>query len=284
VTGFVAEIGVNSSSISDHYQNSGLLAAIRGGIAALGKTTSTITVDDLAPVDEFHIGGRRATEELFRQLEPAPAQHLLDIGCGLGGPARFAADRYQCRVSGVDLTRDYVEAGNALCQWLGLDDRVVLHHANALSMPFADGTFSAAYMLHAGMNIEDKARLFREVAHVLQARARFAIYDVMRTGEGDLRYPLPWATVPESNAVATPEQYQDALYAAGFELLSQRSRRDFALSYFARLQSQMAAADGPGPLGMHTLMGERRQRQVPNMVANISNGLIAPFEMIAQKT
>jgi SAM-dependent methyltransferase len=280
---FVAEKGVNHSSVSDHYQNSGLLAAIRSGIAAMGKTASTITIDDLAPVDEFHIGGRRSTEELFRQIEPVATDHLLDIGCGLGGPARFAADRYQCRVSGIDLTLDYVETGATLCQWLGLSDRVLLYHANALSIPFADGTFSAAYMLHAGMNIEDKVRLFSEVARVLQVRARFAIYDVMRIGEGELRYPLPWATTPEANAVATPDQYRNALRAAGFELLSERNRRDFALTYFARLKSKMATADGPGPLGLHTLMGERRQRQVPNMIENISNGLIAPFEMIAQK-
>jgi ubiquinone/menaquinone biosynthesis C-methylase UbiE len=279
----VNQEGAGHSSVSDHYRNSGLLAAIQGGIAAMGKTISTLTVDDLAPVDEFHIGGRRATEELFRQLEPATTDHLLDVGCGLGGPARFVADRYQCRVSGIDLTRDYVETGNTLCQWLGLSDRVVLYHANALAMPFADGTFSAAYMLHAGMNIEDKVRLFSEVARVLQTRARFAIYDVMRTGEGELRYPVPWATTPESSALAKPQQYRNALHAAGFELLSERNRRDFALVYFGLQQSKMTAADGPGALGLHTLMGERRQRQVPNMIANISNGLIAPFEMIAQK-
>lgn len=273
----------NHSSVSDHYRNSGLLAAIRNGIAAMGKTTSTITIDDLAPVDEFHIGGRDATEELFRQLEPAADDHLLDIGCGLGGAARFAVDRYQCRVSGIDLTRDYVQTGNTLCQWLGLNDCVVLYHANALSMPFADRTFSGAYMLHAGMNIEDKVRLFSEVARVLQPHTRFAIYDVMRTGEGELRYPLPWATTPDLNAVATPEHYKDALLSAGFKLQSERNRKDFALAYFEVQKSKMMAADGPGPLGLHTLMGERRQRQVPNMIANISNGLIAPFEMIAQK-
>lgn len=275
---------VNRSSVSDHYAHSNLIAAIQNGLMLMGKTTNTVTVDDLAPVDEFHIGGRRATEELIGQLGPSSTGHLLDIGSGLGGAARFVADRYRCQVTGIDLTRDYVEAGNLLCEWVGLSDRVSLHHANALSIPFPDGTFGAAYMLHVGMNIEDKSKLCSEAARVMRPGSLFGVYDVMRTEDGELNYPLPWATTHESNAVAGPEQYRNALQSAGFEILSERNRRDFALAYFHQLQSKMSAADRPAPLGLHTLMGERRQGQVRNMIENISIGRIAPFEMIARKT
>lgn len=274
---------LNPSSVSGHYARTNLIAAIRDGVERMGKTASTVTIDDLAPVDEFHIGGRRATEELMQQLGPAATDHLLDIGSGLGGAARFLADRYKCRVTGIDLTREYVEAGNILCEWVGLKRRVSLHHASALSIPYPGGTFDGAYMLHVGMNVEDKTRLCSEAARVLRSGARFGIYDVMRTGEGNLDYPLPWATTRESNAVARPEQYRGALLSVGFELLSERNRRDFALAYFTQLRSRMAAADGPGPLGLHTLMGSRRQDQVRNMIENISAGRIAPFELIARK-
>jgi ubiquinone/menaquinone biosynthesis C-methylase UbiE len=271
---------VDHSGVSDHYARRDLIAAIRDGITASGKTTATVSVDDLAAVDEFHIGGRGATEDLFRQLAPSASDHLLDIGSGLGGPARFAADRYGCRVTGIDLTRDYVEAGNAICRWIGLDDRVCLHEGDVLSLPFPDGTFSAAYMVHVGMNIADKARLFREAARVLRPGARLAIYDVMRILDGELRFPLPWATTRDASAVATPEEYRSALRAAGFAILAERDRRDFALAYFRQQQSKMAAE--PPPLGLHTLMGERRQAQVQNMIENISIGRIAPFEMFAR--
>jgi ubiquinone/menaquinone biosynthesis C-methylase UbiE len=273
---------VNPANVSDHYAHGNLIAAIQNGLTLMGKTTSTVTVDDLAPVDEFHIGGRKATVELMEQLQPSPTDHLLDIGSGLSGAARFVADRYRCLVTGIDLTREYVEAGKDLCEWVGLNDRVSLHHANALSIPFPDGTFSAAYMLHVGMNIEDKSKLFSEAARIMRSGSLFGIYDVMRTGDGELNYPLPWATTRESNAVARLEQYRTALQSAGFEILSERNRKDFALAYFNQLQPKMSATDGPPPLGLHTLMGERRKSQVRNMIENISSGRIAPIELIAR--
>jgi ubiquinone/menaquinone biosynthesis C-methylase UbiE len=275
---------VDRSSVSDHYARSGLIEAIENGILRMGKTTATVTIDDLALVDEFHIGGRRATEELIGQLGIAPGNHVLDVGCGLGGPARFVADRYKCRVRGIDLTLDYVETGNRLCEWVGLEGCVKLCQSTALSMPFQDTKFHAAYMLHVGMNVEDKERLCIEVARVLQPGSRFAVYDVMRTAEGELSYPLPWATTRESSAVATAERYKRALQSAGFEILSERNRPEFALAYFNDLRSRAQAATGPAPLGLHTLMGERRQDQIKNMIESISTGIIAPVELIVRKS
>lgn len=270
-------------SVSEHYARSNLIDAIHAGLIALGKTTSTVTIADLAPVDEFHIGGRKATEELITCLSLSAGDHVLDVGCGLGGAARFIAERHRCRVSGIDLTNDYVQAGNVLCQWVGLSDLVSLQQADALSIPFPAGTFSAAYMLHAGMNIADKMKLCTEVARVLRSGSRFAIYDVMRTGSGELVYPVPWATTAQTNSVAEPQRYQTALWSAGFDLVLERNRKDFALAYFDQLKATMSDAKSPTPLGLHTLMGERRKDQVRNMIENISSGRIAPFEMIARK-
>jgi ubiquinone/menaquinone biosynthesis C-methylase UbiE len=268
--------------VADHYARDGLIAAITDGVLALGKTPDTVTVEDLAVVDEFHVGGRAATMQLVRQLGLSADDHVLDVGCGLGGPARFVADRYHCRVTGIDITTDYVEAGAALSRWVGLDPYVSLHVADALRIPFGDGTFSAAYMLHAGMNIADKASLCCEVSRVLRKDALFAIYDVMRTGDGDLCYPVPWATEAAGSAVATPEAYKAALRTAGFEILQERDRRDFALEYFAQQKAKVSGTDGQPPLGLHTLMGERRPHQIRNMIDNITAGRIAPVELIAR--
>lgn len=271
-------------SVSDHYARGGLVEAIEGGVSRMGKTIDTLTIDDLSAVDEFHIGGRRATEQLMAQLGVSPGDHVLDVGCGLGGPARFLADRYKCRVSGIDLTSDYVETGNRLCEWVGLRDRVKICQASALAMPFRDLTFSAAYMLHVGMNVGDKESLCLEVARTLQAGSRFVVYDVMRTADGELSFPLPWATTIESNALGSPQIYTQALELAGFEILSERNRKEFALAYFDDLKSRASApGDEPAPLGLHTLMGERRQDQIKNMIATISKGIIAPIELVARK-
>jgi SAM-dependent methyltransferase len=267
-------------TVSDHYARSNLIDAIREGVTALGKTTSTVTIADLAPVDEFHIGGRNATDELVAQLHLTPDDHVLDVGCGLGGAARFIAERHRCRVTGIDVTKDYVKAGQAMCRWVELADCVSLHQGDALSMPFQAETFTAAYMLHAGMNIANKNELCWQVARVLKPGSLFAIYDVMRAGGGELSYPVPWATTDHIDAVSDPEVYRCALTAAGFNLISERNRRDFALAYFAGLKTSI---DSPPPLGLHTLMGARRKAQVQNMIANISAGIIAPFELVAQK-
>jgi len=272
------------NDVSEHYTHGGLIEAIAVAIDALGKTTDTITVDDLAPVDEFHIGGRRASEEFLDQLSLSAERHVVDIGCGLGGAARFAASRFGCKVTGIDLTDEFVETGRVLSEWVGLDDRISLHQGSALSMPFGDAGFDAAYMLHVGMNIADKAKLFSEVSRVLQPGSLFGIYDVMQTGEGALTFPVPWAATAETSAVAEPENYKALLEAAGFTIVNERNRRDFALAFFDQLRAATQAAGGPAPLGLHVLMGKSTPDKVQNMIANIAAGRIAPVELIARKS
>jgi SAM-dependent methyltransferase len=274
---------LTQQDISTHYTHGELIAAIRAGIEALGKTTDSITLNDLAPLDEFHIGGRQASQHFLDQLGLASDKHVLDVGCGLGGAARFAASHYRCRVDGIDLTTEYVETGRAICQWVGLDDRISLHQGSALSLPFAGSAFDCAYMLHVGMNIDNKVKLCSEIARVLRPGAVFGIYDVMKTGEGELTFPVPWATTAQSSAVAEPAQYRSALEASGFALTAELNRRDFALAFFDELQAKTMAAGGPPPLGLHILMGRNAADKIRNMIANISTGLIAPVEMIARK-
>ena len=269
--------------VTNHYTHGDLASAIRSGIESLGKKVESITVNDLAPVDEFHIGGRQASEDFLSQLDLSPEKQVLDVGCGLGGAARFVASRYGCRVTGIDLTPEYVETGNVLCGWVGLGNSISLHQGSALAMPFADRAFDRAYMLHVGMNIDDKPKLCSEVSRVLRSGSLFGIYDVMRIGDGELTYPVPWATTAASSALATPAQYREALQSAGFSVIAERNRRDFALAFFDQLRARTAAAGGPPPLGLHILMGRNTPDKVQNMIQNISNGRIAPVELIARK-
>lgn len=270
-------------AVAGHYTHGSLLAAITAGLEALGKTPATVSVEDLAPVDEFHIGGRQASEAFLGQLPLDAGTHALDVGCGLGGASRFTASRFGSRVTGIDLTPEYVETGRTLCAWVGLDDRVALHQGSALELPFDDAGFDAAYMMHVGMNIPDKDGLFAEVFRVLKPGAAFGIYDIMRLGEGELSFPVPWATTSETSAVAAPEAYRRALEAAGFEVAAERNRRDFALDFFAETMARIAAAGGPPPLGLHVLMGASGAEKISNLVENVAAGRIAPVEMIARK-
>ena len=266
-----------------HYEQGGILGRIKDGLSALGKTQTTVTTEDLSPVDEFHIGGHQATGDFLDQLRLNASDYVLDIGCGIGGAVRFTASRYGSTVTGVDLTGEYIETGNTLCSWVGLSNQITLLHENAVDMPFEDGSFDAAYMLHVGMNIEHKAALAAEINRVLKPGAHLGIFDVMRVGDGNLDFPLPWSSLPETSAVGTSDEYKKALAGAGFKLIAERNRRDFAMAFFVDLRARMAGLQGPPPLGLHILMGEKTSEKISNVVAQLSKNCIAPIELIAEK-
>lgn len=271
------------SVVARHYTHGRLVDAIREGLEALGKTVDTTTIDDLAPVDEFHIGGRVATRHFLDQLDLRAEHHVLDVGCGLGGASRFAAHTYGCRVTGIDLTEDYVETGQALCGWFACGERIRLEVGDATALPHPAGTFDRAYLMHVGMNIADKAALAAELHRVLRPGGQVGVYDIMRVGEGDLTFPVPWASTPEASSVASPAVYKAAMESAGFRVLAEQSRRDFALAFFHELQTRTTRAGAPPPLGLHILMGPSAPAKLKNMIENIAEGRIAPVEIVAEK-
>lgn len=271
------------AELNRHYGPGGLIEAVRCGIERLGKDTATITVDDLAVLDEFHVGGREASQALLDPLAFSAAHRVLDVGCGLGGTARYVAQRYGCQVTGVDLTAEFVETGQTLNGWLGLDGRVMLRHGDALALPFADASFDSAYLMHVGMNIADKVALFAELARVLRPGGKIALYDLMKSGEGEIAFPLPWASDANHSFVAPLEEYRRALQAAGCEVSLIRNRRDYALGFFDAARDKAKRSDGPPPLGLHLVMGELASTKYRNMIEAVIAGVIAPMEMVATR-
>lgn len=268
--------------VARHYGQGDLERTILDALAASGKDVGHLTPEDLTPVDEFHTGGREATVALAEQAGFAAGQHLLDVGCGIGGPSRFFARECSCRVTGIDLTEDYVRTAEALSRRVGLAGQVSYRQASALALPFADATFDGAYMIHVGMNVEDKAALFAGLRRILKQGGTFALFEVMRAADGELSYPVPWAASSETSFVASAAEYRHGLRAAGFEIVKERDRSDFAARFFAEVMARAAAAGRPPPLGTHILMKDDAARKLANVVANIENGLIAPTELICQ--
>lgn len=274
---------MSSDSVTTHYARTGLSEAIRAGLESRGIDPTRATIDDLGPVDEFHVGGRAASREVAEHLDLAPDLAVLDVGCGLGGPARFLAREYGCRVIGIDLTPEYIDAARTLTEWLGLGDAVDFHVGSALEMPFGDASFDRGLMVHVGMNIADKRSLFQDIARVLRPGGVFGVCDIMRRAEGPLTFPVPWAGGSESSFVEKPEIYAEALEAAGFAIIEERDRHAFAIEFFDAQRARQEQMDGLPPVGLHLLMGESAPTKLGNMVKSLRAGAIGPYEIYARK-
>ncbi|HET9069328.1 MAG TPA: class I SAM-dependent methyltransferase [Amaricoccus sp.] len=267
------------TTVAGHYAGAGLHARIMERLAEAGVPAGAVTAEHLKAVDEFHIGGAEATAALLDQLAIGPGTRVLDIGSGIGGPARTIAARTGAKVTGVDLTPDFVETARRLTATVGLSADFVV--GSALDLPFPDAAFDLATLLHVGMNVADKPRLFAEAARILAPGGTFAVYDIMRFG-ADPAFPLPWAADAASSFLDTPDAYLAAAAAAGLTLVARRDRGGVARDFFARMQTAMAAGKLP-PVGLPLLMGEAAPQKLANMVAAVTAGDIQPVEMIFRK-
>jgi ubiquinone/menaquinone biosynthesis C-methylase UbiE len=255
--------------------------AILAAVVREGKDPEKLAAVDLAAVDEFHVGGLEATQELAAQMELRRGLRLLDVGSGLGGPARYFAAEHGCHVTGIDLTQEFVDVARSLTRRVKLDALVDFQHGSALQMPFAAETFDRAYLIHVGMNIEDKAGIFREVRRSLKKGGLFTVFDIVRTTNGAIHYPVPWAISEETSFVVSAKNYRDALQGAGFRLEKECGRRAFSIEFTERIMARMAQG-GPPALGLHLLMGEQAPLMARNMLAMMKEGILEPVELFAR--
>lgn len=264
--------------VARHYGQSELTATVLAALRESGKDTAALRTADLSGVDEFHLGWGAQTAAFAPTLGLRPGLAVLDVGAGIGGPARHFAEQYGCDVTGIDLTPAFVELATELTARTGLAERARFVRGSALAMPFDAGSFDLATMIHVGMNIADKAALFTEVRRVLRPGGRFVIYDVMRAGDGALPWPLPWAETAATSFVETPARYRALLEAAGFRVGHERDWTDFVLTASDRLRERFAA-EGVPVVGLHLLMGPGGIERLRRVTVAVRSGLLAPVEL-----
>lgn len=244
------------------------VAAISAALEAAGLDRSNLRTTDLAPLDEFHIRGRTATMEIMAALDLTADSHVLDLGSGLGGPARTLAELSGCRVTGIDLTPEFCEVATALSDWTGLSDRVQFQAGDATATGLPDEAVDAALTVHVAMNIPDKSALYAEAFRVLRRGGRFVAYDVVQGEGGDVHYPVPWASDSSMSFLATTAEMRELLAAAGFQIISEVDSSDDSLAWFQRVHAGIER-DGPPPVTFAAFLGDAFEQMAANQVANL---------------
>jgi sarcosine/dimethylglycine N-methyltransferase len=268
--------------VRDHYRATGLTERLKMALTALGPDERRLLPQQLAALDQFHVRGLAATVELAKLAGIAAHMSVLDVGSGVGGPARFLAATYGCRVTGVDLSEPFVDAARYLTARTGQSERVSFETASALELPFGDGHFDVVLLQHVAMNISDRARLYREIRRVLKLSGRFAIFDVV-LNSGDPHYPVPWARTPATSFLLTAAATREAIEPAGFRMLAWQDDTEAAKAWFAQMRES-----GPPPSpNLGVVMGPDFVQLSANLGRNLMEGrlgiLTAVFEAMSRR-
>lgn len=241
-----------SKAINEQYGQTGIITRILNSLKQAGKNLDALTLDDLTAFDQLHAGGREATRTLARMAKLEPGMQLLDIGSGLGGPARTLAADFGCQVTGIDVTEEFCNAAETLTAKVGLSDQVSFRRGSALDLPFEDASFDVVWTQYAIMNIEDKTKLFEEAHRVLKPQGTLALAALMSGSQTDIYYPLVWANDASVNFLSQPAELRQMMAAIGFgELIW----KDITADVIKNADRQQATPPAEPPLlGIHLVI------------------------------
>jgi ubiquinone/menaquinone biosynthesis C-methylase UbiE len=265
-----------SKSLVDHYHQKDLTGNIFRAFERAGKDIQKLTREDIARLDEFHIRGREATRELAQMAGLKANMRVLDLGSGVGGPARTLAAEFHCRVVGIDLVAEYCRAAAVLTGRVGLQDRVTFRQGDLMALPFADDCFDAVWFQHTIMNVRDKERMIREAKRVLRRGGRIALHEVFSGSRSPIYFPVPWAGDPSINFLCSFEEFGHLLHSKGFREIKSIDDSTVSLEWFRRIVSMIAGRpkDAPPALSTNLLMGETTAEKGKNVVRNLEEGRI----------
>ena len=269
--------------ISRHYTSGDLLARLETRLREDGFDPARATFEALTPYDHFHGRGLEATEDMANRLEVSETDHVLDVGSGLGGPARYFARRFGCRVSGIDLTAEFCDIARHLTALLGLTERVSFEQGDALAMPFGDESFDGAYSMNVSMNIADKGALYREIHRVIKPGGWLSLSEVVQGPGGEQDYPTPWARTASSSFLATPAETRASLAASGFTIESLRETTEAALAYAARSRAVVEAGGKPPHRAVSLIHGALAGEAIANSGRALRERRTVPIEIVCRK-
>lgn len=274
---------MSDRDVASHYSKGTLLSRLKAALRDDGVDPDRPTIEALAPYDQFHSRGLEATLEMATLIGARPDDHILDIGSGLGGPARYLAKRFGCRVTGIDLTAEFCDVARHLTRLLHLEDRVSFELGDALAMPFRDASFDGAYSMNVSMNIADKSVFYGEIHRVLKPGGWLILSELAKGEGGELDFPTPWAASAASSFLSTPEATRRGLSKAGFEVTRLKTTLEESLAFGARSRAMVERGEKPPHRAVMLVHGEIASEAAANTARGLGDGRIVPIEVMAHK-
>jgi len=261
-----------NTHIKNHYTKSQLFEEILERLKMQGINPDSVSRSDLSGVDEFHVRGAEVSREIAKEIN-LNENRVLDVGCGIGGPARMLADEFNCKVTGIDMSHEFILTARKLSVLVGLRDNTEFLQGDALELPFENGSFDVAWTQHVQMNIHDKTRFYSEISRVLTGNGIFVYYDIFRTGMDDLEYPVPWANDPSISFLGTILNMDNILSNLGLTKVQTTDQTDNAIGFFAAMFERNNKI-GPKRLGMDLLMGDSTHEKFGNLLKGLKENKI----------
>jgi SAM-dependent methyltransferase len=271
-----------AAAVGRHYGSAGIAERVLAAFRAASGPDAPVTPEGLAPFDHFHGRGVAATQEIAAQLALRPGERILDIGSGIGGPARWFAAKFAVQVTGVDLTPEFCAAAEVLNAATSLTGHVTILQGSALALPVPDGAFDAAYSQNVIMNIADKRQFYREAFRALRPGGRLALSNLCAGPAGEPYFPVPWATTRETSFLATPESMRADLTAAGFEIADFRDITAATREAQRRTRERLEKGDMP-KIAVDIIMGQRAPEMQLNSIRTIEDGRGIAIEALVKK-
>jgi ubiquinone/menaquinone biosynthesis C-methylase UbiE len=250
-------------AINQLYGQADLSAKILTALREAGKDLNALTRDDLTSFDEQHDGGQETTRELAHLAGLCAGLHVLDVGSGLGGPARTLAAEFGYQVTGLDLSEAFCQAATMLTARVGLQERVAFRRGSAMDLPFEEATFDAVWTQGVLMNISNKPRFFAEAYRVLRPGGRLAFQASMAGPVPGIYYPALWADDAQLSFLVSPEECRRLLVATGFH---ERTWQDVTAQAAGRAQIHRTA--GVAGASIRALIAPLLQTNLEERFAN----------------
>ena len=273
---------INSKSIENFWTRGDIFSRVQHAMSEAGLINKELNIEDLFPIDQYHARGIAATVDLGKRMPISKNQKIIDIGCGLGGPARYYAKEFKCFITGIDITPSFIEIGNEFNKLTSMSDNIKLLVGNGEILDFKNETFDGAYSQHVTMNISDRKKFFSEAFRVLKKDSFFAFTEHGLGPEGNPIFPLPWADSSEMSFLLPPETTISILKDIGFSDIKIIETADKYISGYEKLIGLKSAKKKP-VLGIHVIGGESMKQRSTNSMQSIKENRTLPFEIVCKK-